>query len=346
MRLRAARCVCRFWFSCFPLLLIAQNPPAGGWTQLILEGRAAMDSGRYGDAQRSFADAVQMLDAAGRRDITVVRAICELAAVYEMIGKDLEAIRLLNRAVGILETIPRAENTDLDVTWQGLGTAYLNRRLYFKAVQAFQKAQEFQRGVSIEQMVSCLTGLSAAYRGQRRYHEAEAVLLEARAQLERTPNVDPWLHVLLLTAIGNLYQWQHRLPEAAAVLHRAQAISEHAGTPPAESFQMSQGAMSYLSFNLAMIRLEQKHYHEARELFAKALNLVDGNAPVPPEDVARILRGLARCQRKLGEKREADAMESRAKAIIASPRDLVVDVSALQSRPSSRRRVDSIIRWR
>ena len=106
MRLRAARCVCRFWLSCFPLLLIAQNPPAGGWTQLILEGRAAMDSGRYEDAQRSFADAVQMLDAAGRRDIPVVRAICELAAVYEMIGKDPEAIRLLNRAVGILETIP------------------------------------------------------------------------------------------------------------------------------------------------------------------------------------------------------------------------------------------------
>ena len=54
----------------------------------------------------------------------------------------------------------------------------------------------------------------------------------------------------------------------------------------------------------------------------------------PPEDVARILCGLARCERKLGEKREADAMESRAKAIIASPRDLVVDVSALQNPPA------------
>jgi hypothetical protein len=95
-----------------------------------------------------------------------------------------------------------------------------------------------------------------------------------------------------------------------------------------------------------MLRLKQKHYHEAKELFAKALNLVDGNPPGPPENVALILRGLARCQRKLGEKREADAMESRAKAIMASPRDLVVDVSALQSRPSSGGRVDSIIRWR
>ena len=79
------------------------------------------------------------------------------------------------------------------MTWQGLGTAYLNRRLYFKAVQAFQKAQEFQREVSIEQMVSCLRVCPPPIAVNADTTKAEVVLLEAPGQRNwsEAPDVGP-----------------------------------------------------------------------------------------------------------------------------------------------------------
>ena len=63
----------------------------------------------------------------------------------------------------------------------------------------------------------------------------------------------------------------------------------------------------------------QNYYGEAETLFAKALALGDQGAGMPPADFARILRGYARCLRKLGSKDDAKSLDSRAKAILGAP---------------------------
>jgi tetratricopeptide (TPR) repeat protein len=308
------------------------EPPA--WNRLMLEGRAATQSGRYSEAERSYTSAVRLLESAGKPDLPLARALYELAYVQEMTGRNSQAMRLLNRAIGILEAAPEPSREELAAALQGLGIVYFHVRAYSRAAEAFQKALDFGPHSSIEQMTSLFTDLSGAYRAQRRYREAETVLSRAEAQLEKIPNADGWLHAVLLTCRGNLYLEQHRLAESEAALRRAVTIVQDAGTPRAETLLSHQAAVSYLSYSLAMTCLELRRYSEAASLFDKALELAESGAPVPPADVARFLNGYARCSRKLGDKRHAAALELKAKAMAHEPLSeaFVVDVSALQRR--------------
>jgi tetratricopeptide (TPR) repeat protein len=302
----------------------------------MLAGRLAADTGRYADADQMFSSAVQQLEEARIEGGLIARPLYELAAVRAFTGRHADASRLLTRAIAILEASPKPDPSELAVGWLGLGKAYLNIGKYSNAAQAFQKALDLKQGrrdAPTPVLIAILVGLSSTYRAQHSYGDAEATLKRAQTMLDKSPGADPWIHVFLLTGLGNLYLWEHRLAEAAAVLRQGQAVVERAATPDQNTVVFNNAAVGYLSYNLAMVCFGQKQYRESERLFAKALVMAESGAPMPPDDVVRILWGYARCLRKVGNKDYARNAEARAKAILATAppdsRDVLVDVSTL-----------------
>ena len=312
----------------FATAAAAQESLVAKWNRLTGDARAAVDAGRYEEAEKKYDESIRSLSSAGGQDFLLARSLYELAAVHEMTGRNTSAIRLLIQSIALLDTKPGPGSEDIAFALQGLGTAYLNVRSYAKAAESFQRALEYVSDTLTPQGVALHTGLANCYRAQGRYREAESVLLRVRSRLPA--GGAPWIEVLLLTALGNLYIWQNRLPESEAVLKQGLEIADRF-KPEEPGALAKRAAVSYLSYNLGVTHLKRKQYHEAEPLFARALEMSENGAPVPPADVARILTEYARCTRKLGNQPLAASLESRAKSLSVrvSAAEMLVDVTTL-----------------
>lgn len=328
-----ATCWCAIVIS--PNCLPAQKFKQDAWEKLMLDGRTAFDMRQYAAADRLFSSALFHRESAGIRDVYLARVLYELAAVRGLTGRHGDAIRLLARAIDLLEALPEVDSAELAIASQGLGSAYLGVRAYPKAVQAYSRAINLRVAKGDAEpadVVPILIGLSSTYRAQHRNRDAEGALLRAKALFDNPPAsgrpAQPWL----LASLGNFYLSERRFAEAMAPLLQAQSIVEDLVASAKGAAIPVELVRPYISEGLALAFYGQNHYGEAETLFAKALALGDQGAGMPPADFARILRGYARCLRKLGSKDDAKSLDSRAKAILGAPPgpgDFVIDASQL-----------------
>ena len=328
-----ATCWCALVIS--PDCLQAQKFQQDAWEKLMLDGRAAFDMRQYAAADRFFSSALFHRDSAGIRDVYLARVLYELAAVRGLTGRHGDAIRLITRAIDVLEALPEVDSAELAIASQGLGSAYLGVRAYPEAVQAYSRAIDLRvanGNAEPADVLPILIGLSSTYRAQHRNRDAEAALLRGKALIDNPPASGQPAQAWLLTSLGNFYLSERRFAEAMAPLLQAQSIVEDLVASAKGAAIPVELVRPYISEGLALAFFGQNHYEEAETLFAKALALGDQGAGMPPADFARILRGYARCLRKLGSKDDAKSLDSRAKAILGAPPgpgDFVVDASQL-----------------
>ena len=93
-----------------PDCLPAQKFEQDAWEKLMLDGRAAFDMRQYAAADRFFSSALFHRDSAGIRDVYLARVLYELAAVRGLTGRHGDAIRLITRAIDVLEALPEVDS--------------------------------------------------------------------------------------------------------------------------------------------------------------------------------------------------------------------------------------------
>ena len=120
-----ATCWCALVIS--PNCLPAQNFQQDAWEKLMLDGRTAFDMRQYAAADRLFSSALFHRESVGIRDVYLARVLYELAAVRGLTGRHGDAIRLLTRAIDLLEALPEVDSAELAIASQGLGLRSLLR---------------------------------------------------------------------------------------------------------------------------------------------------------------------------------------------------------------------------
>ena len=83
---------------------------------------------QYAAADRFFSSALFHRDSAVIRDVYLARVLYELATVRGLTGRHGDAIRLITRAIDVLEALPEVDSAELAIASQGLGSAYLGVR--------------------------------------------------------------------------------------------------------------------------------------------------------------------------------------------------------------------------
>src|SRR5262245_41792415 len=90
--------------------LAAQETP---WEKATKAGDQLTMQGRYLEAEKSYLEALAEAEKSGVQDPRLANSLNNLAALYRNQGRYTETLRLLQTALGIWNTIPEPNPTDL-----------------------------------------------------------------------------------------------------------------------------------------------------------------------------------------------------------------------------------------
>jgi len=125
----------------------AQVSPADeAWARLQKAGTEAIDSGRYGDAERTLKQAVIKSAVFGDKDIRYARSLDELARLYTIRGRFGEAEPLLEEALRTKELAIDGSNGELIPSLGHMINFYLEHGNAAKAAPLADKLLEFVEG--------------------------------------------------------------------------------------------------------------------------------------------------------------------------------------------------------
>jgi tetratricopeptide (TPR) repeat protein len=293
----------------------------------LLHANAALIAGNVAEAEQLYSSALAQMQAEKVGGEPLATALYGLACTRNATGRCHEAADMALRAIRTLEKIPTPDPAEVSGAFQVLGTAYFCQRLYSKAEESYRKAMDLMDGNSAHDstLAEILSNLGAAYTNQGRYRNAEAVLANSLAIMERNPPTDPVLLAMAQNNLGAVYRQLGRLVEAEAAFRSARPILERYPYHPLTAHVLA---------NLATICIDTKRYQEAGSLLAKAVELIEGGLVLPSYETRSIFQTYAECLRRAGDKAEAKRIESKGKVILsalpADPQDgQVVDASQL-----------------
>ena len=145
---------------------LAQDTATADWGQTMAAGKAAMDAGRYPEAQSYYAAALRKAEAEGTRDIRLARSLQRLGNLLTTTGSCEDGSKLLVRALQIWDGLPDATPAEKAAGWENLGAAYNCRHLYSQAEHALREAlllEESGSKPNASARVTILAGLGAIY---------------------------------------------------------------------------------------------------------------------------------------------------------------------------------------
>ncbi len=165
-------------------------------------GLQAMQEGRLGDAERLLIAALEQAEKFGADDLRVADAANDLAVVYAMAGKTVEAELLFQRALVIGEKRLGADHQEVGATIQNLGILYATQHKYHEAEPLLMRALEINLkrfGAAHTRTALTLKTLSSFYAIQGQLEEAEQFIQKSLAILEaeRVQQGDPQMTATL-----------------------------------------------------------------------------------------------------------------------------------------------------
>jgi len=300
--------------------------------QLTQAAGSAFQSGNFALAGELCTAAIRDLEAAGVTDHRLASSLLNLGRVREVQGRCGEASDLFLRAIRILEAAPQPDPFQRSDAWGALAKAYNCQHQYSKAELALRRALEIEQSAPAprsDQLVELLAGQGGVYEAEGKFAEAEAAFLRAQSLLNQDPRVDSNRAALLLNNLGALRRLMGRYVESEAAFLQGLSLAEAAAT-------WDLGLEVGLLYNLAALDVERKQFREAANHFAKAVRLLDNTTSLPPRTIGDLLRNYAACLRKVGDRRQATTLDTRAAALLNSQPDgngrLIVDVTELSSK--------------
>jgi serine/threonine protein kinase len=193
-----------------------------------------------------------------------------------------------------------------------IGKVYQNLGLYEEAAPQLERALELRRSVSSADDVAAATllaDLGDLYYVKGRYDEAEAMLTEALAVMDREGGQAENLDLALsINQLASVYRRQGKYDQAEPLYERALAIRSAALGPDDPEVARSYNSLAVLNWN-------RGNYQEAERLYKQALRLWENAYGSDHSDVAKGLNNLALLYHHQNRYKDAEPLYRRAAGI-------------------------------
>jgi tetratricopeptide (TPR) repeat protein len=276
--------------------------------------RAALDGGRYQEAERIYAAAIAECHGACAAGPELGRAIFQLGLAKMGEARYFEAADLFQRSIGALAEKPGVAAAEFANIWTAMGSAYYYERLYARSEKAYAAALEIrERRIPADRgaMAEILSNLGMVYVQQDRCDEARNTIEKARTLAESDAAISDVSRASLLNNSGTLHRScgptegaEQEFQAALRVLRRSRDHAEMLTATVANNF--------------ALELMHRNDFDGAACLFERVLRVMEMPMPLPSTYAVRMLQNYAFCLRKQGKSKEARRVESRAEMIIAA----------------------------
>jgi tetratricopeptide (TPR) repeat protein len=288
---------------------IALNAPAQtqeeDWQVLAERARELGSAGKTGEAIEVFARVLAMAENELPRDDPTLALLLRTQAIhYENHGQLDPAVRLVQRAMGILER--HRDPKDIAAAADHLGNLYRKLDRFGEAEPLMRRAIDVsEKGGDPNEVADRMNDLAFLYLSNRR--QADAIsMFKREIEFRETalPNELAAL-ALRLSSLGSIYENQGRHTEAEAYLIRS--VQMVPAFTPATAFALN---------NLAKYYSNHDRFAEAEPLFKRAIEVgekaLQARDPKNSEDLATSLRDLAQLYQRQGRSNEAEPLFERA----------------------------------
>jgi tetratricopeptide (TPR) repeat protein len=174
-----------------------------------------------------------------------------------------------------------------------------------------------------ETLGAVLLHLGELYTSQRRYSQAESMLVRCAAVMKDAS---------VLSSLGNLYLLQSRLDEAAESLERAMAVLQANGDQTLDT--------AVVSFTLAKVYSRMHRSDEADALFERSMSLAAASCRADHRVLAVAVEAFAKHLQGTGRKQRAKELRTAARSLgkEINPADHLIEINALRAEAVSRSR--------
>ncbi len=271
---------------------------------------ALMDASQINEACTDFRNALREALHSDIKPEELLRVQNSLGTAYALAGQFAEAETEFHRTLALEGKIYGFGSYDYALTLAGLDLLPTHTGDRDDAIQLVKSAiARFDSGTNSVELITAKDYLAKLLYNDKRYAEAEEVLVEAQKVCSRQPIKEAyWITAELSNDLGVLREREGRYAEAAELDGETiQVIEERFG----KSFS---GLVAPLN-NLASIYVRMGRLEEAETIFERAddlcLKTFGANHPI----YASLLRNQAIVLRKLGKKKESKKLAEEAAEI-------------------------------
>jgi tetratricopeptide (TPR) repeat protein len=278
-------------------VIARDSPPSASWYDLIARGQAFVDLGYYVPAETAYRKALAATETFSSPDKRLLLSLDLLASVESELGNASEAERLYCRALLIAEQINGRDSLDYSIVLGSLASLRWKLREDPDAIGMLKEAIRLdQRAASPRHLAIARNCLAEILIAQKRYAEAEELLLQARGAFAREKDLDSLR--IILNNLGILRYLQRRYPEAIDLFEESLKTSQsHAGDAHLLHLRVWN--------NLAASYEQTGRYQDAGAILAQAKTLCEQSLGAQNPTYAEIIGNYSVVLKKLGRKREA-----------------------------------------
>ncbi len=285
-----------------------------GCGELLRDGKAALNAGKYAEAESHYSRAVVECDNPAQVDARLVTAFADLGFARMALGQHDNAALALRRAVTLLEALPGASPFESAKLWQALGTTYYQQHLYSQAESAYRRALDLSAAAgTLDPQAACelSSNLAAVYIVQHRNDKADAALEVARRALAQSSATESNWRIHLLVAVAVMHHVRGRSAEAEAVLREAVAGLDRIPNPD--------GTLVVAALNnLAVEYMSRGDYAAARGVLSRAVGRAEQGLPFSQPETRKIFANYRICLQHTRGRKEIREFDSRARLILSA----------------------------
>jgi len=283
--------------------------------RLLTRGSRALADGRYADAAKTLARAVEAHEGAyGRSHVEVAVPLNQLAMAYRYLARFVDAGMAYQRALRLLQTNGRAESVEAADVFHNLGGLEHGAGNWLRGEPYAREAVRIRTkllGRNHPAVASDLTALAALLDRQKKYAEAEQLNTRALTILEREYGSSHHLVAVALNNVAAIRYERGDRREAEALYRRALAIEEAQLGP-------SHPKVAFTLNNLAVLMKDTRRPQEAAALFKRALSLFEKEMGPSHPNIGICLENYAAVLKKLGQSSAAARTAKKAAQVLAS----------------------------
>jgi tetratricopeptide (TPR) repeat protein len=295
--------------ACMALWTVQAGPGSEDWRELMIQGRALHLAGKYLDAIQAFRKAETLTGLPGA-DLRRAAVISEsLGAAYADSGQITNAGHEYRRALAALENCEGSHSIDYAVVLATIADLHDGSGVGEDIISKLRHAlTEHEKSGPAEKLAVIRICLAQIFSKERRYGEAEALLLDTQAALNKQSAPEPKTKAGVLNALVVLRFDQGRYRESVqADAEYLRYLETVVGTQhPSLVVGWSNMATNYVK--LGRFEDAVKAYETSLSIAGKVLN--ETNPTYGP-----LLENYAFALRKVGRKAEAKGYARKSRQI-------------------------------
>lgn len=297
---------------CVALCSLTAVADPAGWDELVRQGKALQNAGRFAEAAARFAGALKEAERLpDQMGLNAATFYC-LADLNIDMGRPNEAARYYEQALSILSKTASEDDPQLQTIRVDLAALYLESGQDGTAEKLIRRVMATQRRTS--QTVSipgarAIDVLAGVYIARRKLLAGEKLVRQLLAVLGMLPGEDR-----LLLAVANLHLAMILDAErraAEGLPHAERAEQELEQLPEAPPFLKAQSSMALASLYVSVGRKE-----EAERSSLLAVELMESFYGTDHPHTGWTLLAHAAILRRLGRKQQAKALQQQGERIV------------------------------